>query len=519
MDNNALDKMTGELPDRNLAVMPKRQIFPRGVSPLKLVLCAAAGSFLFGFNVSLLNTSMGAISRELHWCGLDADDGCNKAKVMKAFISTAVFIGAACGAMTSGRFISFGRRLLLLLCMLVFIIGIVSSCTANSFSALLWARLVVGYGVGVVSVIVPTYMSEVSPKEKRGSYGVFHQLFITVGIFIAVLIGLPFHIPPSKPDSTSSLQDIEKYANWKLPTFDKVWWRVMLGLGIIPVLLVMFLLMFVYTFETPHYYVERREYGNAEDLLKALLSKEDVQEDLQDIKKSVEEGEKAKEQGMGLMAALKVPVYRHVILVGCLLSVFQQFSGINVFMASSNKLFSDAGLDAKLVTIMSTILTFVNMLMTFPAIPLIERLGRKTLLLGGCIGMFVSTVPGAICLWVDDKAKWATWIACIGAIVYIIFFAVSYGPILWVYLFEIYPIEIKGSAAGLATAVNWIGGIVMVFVSNFIDTKINYTIFAAMTAVAIVLVATLMRETKGRSLEHSPFMTDNNNNAAAAADV
>ncbi|EZG68923.1 sugar transporter [Gregarina niphandrodes] len=485
---------------------------------MQLILVAACGSFLFGFNISLLNTAIGHIAWELEWCdwrgGTEDVTDCTAYKNYNAFISTAVFIGAAIGSMTGGVFMAFGRRGMILLSMAVFVFGIVSSCCANSFSALLWARLVCGYAVGLVSVCCPCYMSEITPPAVRGKYGVFHQLFVTVGILVGTLIGLPIALKCPIPNlSDQPAVNINGKVVRPIPdieVFAKVWWRVMLGIGIIPVIFTSYLLGFVYTFETPYYYVEKGQIRDAQELLKKITKKSDVTEELTEIRQNVDEAMKAQEAGMTLGQAWKSRSdYRWVIFIGCLLAAFQQLGGINVFIASSNKLFQDAGLSGKWPTIMSNIMNLVNCVMTLPAVPLIERLGRRTLMIIGTVGMTIAVGPAAICyLALEDGSKVTQWLAIIGCIVFIIFFAATYGPILWVYLFEIYPIEIKGSAAGAATAVNWIAGIIMVFVTAYLDNKESYMIFFIMCGVSAVIVFLWMKETKGRQLGDSPFVNN-----------
>lgn len=471
---------------------------------LQLILVASSGSFLFGVNISLLNTSMDHISWELEWC--DWRNGaeilnCDKQQNFKALVTTGMFIGAAIGSMTGGVFLSFGRRGMILLSMCVMMFGIVAQTCANSFSALLWARLLCGYAVGLLSVCVPLYMAEVCPSNVRGKYGVFHQLFITVGILVGTLIGMPLAFKTPIPEGSNvGDKDVDVFA--------KVWWRLMLGMCAVPTLLSAYCFGFVYTFETPTYYVERGSPQDAEQLLRLITGRNDVKDELQKIQEDVQQAKVANEAGMSLGQALKRSDYRFVIFYGCLLSAFQQFSGINVFMASSNDLFKEAGLSGKWPTIMSNIMNVVNCVMTFPAVPLIERLGRRTLLLGGSITMTIGVAPAAICYWaLEDGSKITQWLALVGCMVFIIGFACTYGPILWVYLHEIYPTEIKGAASGLATAFNWVAGIIMVFVAQYLNVKTKWLVFMIMCGVGATIIALGMRETKGRTLGDSPYIT------------
>lgn len=443
----------------------------------QLLFLGCTGSFLFGINLSLLNTCLNYISWELHWCDFTDNvtpiNDCRANTNFAAFLSTSVFIGAAIGSMTGGSFLSFGRRGMMLLADIVFIFSIICQVTSNSFSALVWARLCCGYAVGLISFVCPVYLSEITPADVRGKYGVFHQLFITIGILIGTLIGLPLTFASEIPSPTPGEITPE------IDTFAMVWWRVMLGLAIIPVGISTYLLASVYNFETPHYYLEKGLVRDAEQIVKRLLNKDDVKEELRAIQHDIAESQKAKANGMSLGVAWKDAELRWVIIFGCILSAFQQFSGINVFIASSNKLFQSAGLTGYMPTIMTNIMNLINTLMTLPAVPLIEKLGRKTLLLIGCIGMTVAVLPAAICYWAIPDSDATMWLAIVGCLLFIIFFAATYGPILWVYLFEMYPLEIRGVAAGLATGCNWVAGIIMVFVVNYMDNQVSYTIFTS----------------------------------------
>eukprot|EP01053_Blabericola_migrator_P001281 Blabericola_migrator_1__1280@NODE_1330_length_4785_cov_81_161933_g893_i0_p1_GENE_NODE_1330_length_4785_cov_81_161933_g893_i0NODE_1330_length_4785_cov_81_161933_g893_i0_p1_ORF_typecomplete_len602_score109_49Sugar_tr/PF00083_24/3_2e93MFS_1/PF07690_16/1_4e19MFS_1/PF07690_16/3_2e07_NODE_1330_length_4785_cov_81_161933_g893_i018633668 len=471
----------------------------------QLIMLACLGSFLFGFNLSLLNTSIDFIAWEFEWCDFTGSAEkaatCDAAKTFKAFTSTAVFIGAAIGSITGGSFLSYGRRGMMQIANAVFVLGIVSSCCSNSFTALLWSRLVVGYAVGLESVVVPAYLSEITPSAKRGFFGVFHQLFITIGILVGTLVGLPLPLTDAIPDGVGPGLS-------KISTFARVWWRFMLGVAIIPVILSAYLLGYVYTFETPHYYLESDHRGDAKALYQRLLGRDDVNEELEKANTEVQEGKRAREGGISLGVAWKSSELRKVIIIGCVLSAFQQLSGINVFIASSTSLFVQAGLTGYMPTVMTVVMCLINSVMTLPAVPLIESMGRRSLLLAGVIGMTIAVLPATIMLWVNETSDVTMWLCIAGCLAFIICFAVSYGPILWVYLFEIYPMEIRGSAAGLATAVNWVAGIVMVFVVNYLKNKYAYLIFEVMSLISCVVVGTCMLETKGRTLGDSPYITN-----------
>eukprot|EP01071_Lankesteria_metandrocarpae_P009397 Lankesteria_metandrocarpae@DN5188_c0_g1_i3.p1 len=460
------------------------------------------GSLVFGLNLSLLNTSIGTIGGQFLWCGYEGYRGCNDFKWYSAFVQVGVFVGAAIGAMTAGNFVKrLGCRRVFYMADVIVAIGICLSCYAKAFNFLVVARLVVGVGVGVLAVSVPTYISEVTPPSKRGSYGVLHQLLITFGILIGVLIGLPFSIPPVAAPGLE--QPTTEQRSWELTDFDRIWWRVMLGLGILPIIAQLALFKFVFSAETPYYLIGQKKYSEAYALLKTLAGTPNVQNDFNDIYDSVESSSSA--SGLSLGSIISDKNGRWALFVGTMISALQQLTGINVFITSSNALFADAGLDQDLVTIMSIVLTVVNFLMTFPSIYLIEALGRKMLLLIGTAGMGISVLPGAVWLFVDPTCTAASWTAIAGAMLFIIFFSVTWGPTVWVYLFEIFPADMKDSAAGFMTAFNWIAGIAMVFAGSWMPTDIGYIVFFVFNVLGFVFVLLFMKETRNITVGQSPF--------------
>eukprot|EP00382_Lankesteria_abbotti_P000175 CAMPEP_0113844794 /NCGR_PEP_ID=MMETSP0372-20130328/419_1 /TAXON_ID=340204 /ORGANISM="Lankesteria abbotti" /LENGTH=549 /DNA_ID=CAMNT_0000813805 /DNA_START=41 /DNA_END=1690 /DNA_ORIENTATION=+ /assembly_acc=CAM_ASM_000359 len=472
--------------------------------------CAATwtGSFVFGFNVSLLNTTVAVIGAQFRWCGCESYTGCTDFKLKSAFIQTGIFIGAAIGAMSAGEFL--GRmtcRMVFYIAFLFNLIGVLFSTGAQAFTDLLLARLVGGFGVGLLAVCVPTYIAETTPPRLRGSYGCLHQIVLTIGIYIAVLIGLPFQKPWSSCPSYCFVPDGsgEWACSWVVPTFSKIWWRVMLGLGAVPCLIGYVILMFVFTFETPYYLLREDRIAEGRALLRKLLEKDDIEEDFLAILEQVEETKKAAEEGVSLDMVVKTREGSWALFVGSMISGFQQWTGINIFMTSSNLLFASANLDPSLVTILSMVLCLVNFIFGIPSIWLIEMLGRKGLLLLGCCGMGLPVLPGGIMLLIDEDSQVSTWVAIAGAIIYIIFFSLTWGPVVWVYLFEMFPTNMKDSAAGFMAAVNWAASAIMVFAGNFLPTAVAYLIFSGACLCAFVFVLLFMKETKGRQIGDSPY--------------
>ncbi|CDJ30785.1 LOW QUALITY PROTEIN: facilitative glucose transporter, putative [Eimeria mitis] len=329
--------------------------------------------------------------------------------------------------------------------------------------------------VGLATVCVPMYISEFSPDRSRGFYGTLHQLLITIGILVATLLGLAFGSPPTDTDF-----------DYQVTTFQQCWWRFMLafpaGVSIIAILL----LWLVYTTESPHFLMHQGRKNTAVALLKELLGKEDVSNEIQTI---------------------EVAICQQKVLEAESLS-FQQFTGINILVANSNKLYTSLNIDASLVTALTVVMGFVNVLMTVPAIFLMDRLGRRTLLLAGCFGQAASTIVALIANLVDRNNTAVQWLTVACIYLFVISFAVGYGPVLWVYLHEIFPPEIKQTGASVASAINAIATIIVVLPSDFVltsDMRVMLGICGGTSLIAFIVSLIFMKETAGLSIDESPY--------------
>lgn len=456
-----------------------------------LVLSACIGSFLFGYNVSLLNTLYNTMEWEFGWY-TDKD----LSKRYNTGLNTAIFLGAFLGSMAAGSLVAMGRRRLIILVLCVFLLGGVNLAVSNSFSSCIWARLVSGFGVGLSSVAVPTYVSEMTPANVRGKLGVFHQLFVTIGILVGVILGVFLKPLPDTPTT-----DLPR-------TFDRIWWRFMVVFQVIPIAIAFYLFVYLFPFDTPNFYIETDKPQDAHRLLRLLNGKDDVEKDMEMLFLAKKDRDVAEQRGMTLKSVFQNPVYRRVIIIGCVLSALQQLTGINVFVSRSNDMFTNAGVDKDWVTWCTILMSLVNTVMTFPSMWLIEYLGRRSLLLWGSVGMLASVAPVGILLTALKTSDATKIISVVGTVFFIVFFAGSYGPVLWVYLFEMFPMEIKKHASGYATAVNWLCSIITVFCSGLMDDNTSFLFFTVCCAIAVCFIAVFVLETKGRNLQDSPYMLD-----------
>ncbi|EUD66865.1 MFS transporter, SP family, sugar:H+ symporter [Plasmodium inui San Antonio 1] len=461
---------------------------------LKYVLAACLASFIFGYQVSVLNTIKKFIVIEFGWCEQNKAE-CDGSTLKSSFLLASVFIGAVVGSGFSGYLVQYGRRFALLVIYNFFIlVGILTSIT-HHFDVILFSRLLSGFGIGLITVSVPMYISEMTHKDKKGAYGVLHQLFITFGIFIAVLLGMAMGKVPE--------------VSTPLGNFQKIWWRLMFFFPCVISIVGILLLTFFFKEETPYYLYETGKVEESKKILKKIYGTDNVDDPLKAIKDAVEQNEVAKKNSISLMRAMRIPSYRYVILLGCILSGMQQFTGINVLVSNSNELYKGF-LDDDFITTLSVLMTAVNFLMTFPAIYIVEKLGRKTLLLCGCAGVICAFLPTAIGNQIDKDSSFVKNLSIAATFVMIISFAVSYGPVLWIYLHEMFPSEIKDSAASLASLVNWVCAIIVVFPSDIIIKKsptILFFIFSGMSIVAFLFIFFFIKETKGGNIGTSPYIT------------
>nr|CAD32941.1 hexose transporter [Plasmodium vivax] len=456
------------------------------------VLGRCLASFIFGSQVSVLNTIKNFIVIEFGWCTGNKVE-CDDSTLKSSFLLASVFIGAVVGSGFSGYLVQHGRRFSLLVIYNFFILVSILTSITHHFHTILFSRLLSGFGIGLITVSVPMYISEMTHKDKKGAYGVLHQLFITFGIFVAVLLGMAMGEAP----------DAQKAAS--LEEFQKIWWRLMFFFPCLISILGIVLLTFFYKEETPYYLFENGKIEESKKILKKIYGTDNVDEPLKAIKDAVEQNEAAK---ISLMRAMQIPSYRNVILLGCILSGLQQFTGINVLVSNSNELYKEF-LSNKLITTLSVIMTVVNFLMTFPAIYIVEKLGRKTLLLCGCAGVICAFLPTAIANQIDRSSDFVRNLSIAATFVMIISFAVSYGPVLWIYLHEMFPSEIKDSAASLAFLVNWVCAIIVVFPSDIIIKKVPTICFSSSRHVHFVLplIFFFIKETKGGEIGTSPYIT------------
>lgn len=440
---------------------------------------AAMGGFLFGYDSSVINGAVEAI-RGRYDVGSAA----------LAQVIAIALIGCAIGAATAGRIADrIGRIRCMQISAVLFTISAVGSALPFALYDLAFWRVVGGFAIGMASVIGPAYIAEVAPPAYRGRLGSFQQAAIVIGIAISQLVNWGL-LNAAGGDQRGKLMGLEA-------------WQVMLGVMVVPAVLYG-LLSFAIP-ESPRFLISVGKHERA----KAIL--EEVEGDRIDLDARVAEIENAmKSEHKSTFKDLLGGsfFFKPIVWVGIGLSVFQQFVGINVAFYYSSTLWQSVGVDPTDSFFYSFTTSIINIVGTVIAMIFVDRVGRRPLALIGSVGMVVGLALEA---WafsfdlVDGKLPAAQgWTALIAAHVFVLFFALSWGVVVWVFLGEMFPNRLRAAALGVAASAQWIANwaITASFPSladwNLSFTYVIYTVFAALS---IPFVLKYVKETKGKTLE------------------
>ncbi len=421
--------------------------------PLLLtVLVITIGGFLFGYSTAVIAGAMLFIKEQF---SLDP--------VSQGLAVSVVLLGALGASSLGGILVDrYGRKISLLFSANFFIIGALISAGAANPDMFMLGRFITGLGVGLVSVTAPTYLSEIAPTSLRGGFVTFYQLAITLGILIAYLMNFVF--------------------------VEEKGWRWMVGLAAVPAVLQ--LLLSPALCESPRWFLGKGCDEKAHQVMQRL----GLKGELADAHRVIASASWSILHRRGM---------RLVLFIGLAISFFQQVTGINAVIYYAPQIFEFVGLSSAESAVLATIgVGSINVLATILAVWLLDRAGRKILLLIGLSGMTLSL--GCIALAFVFYSSSAALISMIGLMAYVAFFAMSLGPITWVLISEIYPLAIRGKAVALAVLVNWLFNYLVALTFLDIVDRIGagavFGLFAALSIIAFLFVWRFVPETKGKSL-------------------
>jgi sugar porter (SP) family MFS transporter len=424
---------------------------------------AALGGLLFGYDTGVISGALIFIKQEFALSTFEQE-----------LIVSIVLAGAIVGAFTGGRLSDrFGRRATLLATSVVFIAGAIFCAAAASIAGLILGRIIVGLGIGLACTTVPVYISEVAPPEARGWQVSLFQLAITVGILGAYLVDFAY----AKTGA----------------------WRWMLGLAVIPGVILGAGMLFLP--ESPRWLAKYLHPEAARAVLVRIRGTDNVAVELRDILGSLEQAEEH-----GRWADLLSPTVRPALVVGIGLAIFQQVTGINTVIYYAPTIVLAAGIPSASGAILATaVIGLTNVIMTIVAMWLIDRVGRRPLLLVGIAGMAVCLGILGAAFRMQAETSTVAWVAVMTLMAYVAFFAISLGPIFWLLIAEIYPLQIRGLAEGTAAGSNWIFNLVVsiTFLSlvQAMGPSWTFWLYGVLSIAAFVFSYYMVPETRGRTLE------------------
>jgi sugar porter (SP) family MFS transporter len=419
---------------------------------------AALGGLLFGFDT-------GVISGAIHFIKIEF----NLNAYQEGFAVSNLMIACVIGALLAGPIADWtGRKKVLILCAVLFTVSAILSALPRSFTELVIARFIGGMGVGMASVVSPMYIAEISPAKIRGRLVALNQLAIVVGILLSYL------------------------SNWLLVDTGINNWRYMLVAEILPA--ITFLVGLFFIPESPRWLTKEGLEKEALDVLNVVAGAENADHELQEVKKSLAEKKTS-------LKELFHPSLRRVLIVGILFSLFAHITGIDTIIYYGPIIFLESGFKTDSALLASVMIGITNLIFTFVGMAMVDKAGRKFLLLVGLAGMGISMTLVGLCMQSDMiSAKWTLlWI-----MTYIASFAMSIGVVIWVYLSEIYPTRVRGQALSVATMVLWLGNVILTQLFPVMMERFGggtFYIFSFICLLAFIFTWTMVKETKGVSLE------------------
>jgi sugar porter (SP) family MFS transporter len=422
---------------------------------------SALGGMLFGYDIGVISGAILFIQKDF-----------SLSPGMEEIVVSSVLLGSLVGAVAGGILADrLGRRRLLIITALVFGLGAIGAALAPGMAWLIAARILGGAAIGIASFVAPLYISEIAPIDIRGKLVAINQVALTSGIVISYLIDYAFAGSQA--------------------------WRWMFALAVIPAAAFGIGLLFIPN--SPRWLAARGHVDQARAVLKRIRGPEKVEGELSEIQHSVA-------QQKGHWAELLSPLLRPAMSVGIGLAIAQQITGINTVIYYAPTIFKFAGLSSTSVAILASVgVGVVNVVLTVVAMQLIDRVGRRPLLLGSLAGMALSLAVLGLAFSLPQLSGSLGWIAVVSLMVYVGSFAVGLGPVFWLMLSEIYPLRIRGRAMSVGTVANWSANLIVALsfltLTQVLGKAATFWLYGVVSIGAWLFAFFLVPETKGRSLE------------------
>ena len=423
----------------------------------------ALGGLLFGYDIASVSGAILFIQKQLHLNSWE-----------QGMVVSSVLIGAIIGALGTSKFLDkYGRRKLLIWAAIIFTIGALGSGFAPEYWTLLVTRVILGIGVGITSALIPAYLHELAPKRMHGAVATMFQLMVMIGILLAYILNYTFQ---------------GMYTGW----------RWMLGFAALPAII-----LFIGAFflpESPRFLVKIGKLDEARDVLMSTNKGDDkaVNTALSEIEDS------AKQQQGGWKELFGADV-RPALITGLGAAIFQQVIGSNSVIFYAPTIFTKVGWGVAAALLAHIGIGIVNVIVTVVAMLLMDHVDRKKMLTVGAAGMGLSLFVMATILKMDSGSRAAAYVSAIALTVYIAFYACTWAPITWVYIGEVFPLNIRGLGTSLCSATNWLADMVvsLTFPSMLaaFDIANTFIIYGVICVICIIFTNKFFLETRGKSLE------------------
>ncbi|MTH45265.1 sugar porter family MFS transporter [Intestinirhabdus alba] len=444
-----------------------------------ICLVAACGGLLFGFDWVVVGGA-----KPFYEAYFNITDPATSGWAMSSAL-----VGCIFGAMSAGWLADrFGRRLPLILSALLFTASALGIALSTHFDVFITFRIVGGAGIGIASAISPLYIAEISPSAKRGRFVAVNQLTIVIGVLAAQIVNLLIARPVA---SDATLLDIQQSWNGQLG------WRWMFGAGVVPA--VAFLVLMFLVPESPRWLVRAGKAQRAKAMLARIGNDRYAEETFSEIEAAVATTG-ADAQKVRLSALLEKNV-RPILIVGMVIAVFQQWCGINVIFNYAQEIFASAGFDIN-STLKSIVATgLINLIFTIIALPLVDKVGRRKLMLIGAGGLTL--------IYAAIAAAYATGMMGLPVLLLVLaaiaVYALTLAPVTWVLLSEIFPARVRGLAMSLGTLALWIACFVLTYTFPLLNAGLgaagSFLLYGIICALGFIFILRKIPETKGVSLE------------------
>jgi len=428
-----------------------------------IALLAALGGFLFGYDTGIIGQALPFIQKEF-----------KPSTLASSWIVAAILIGAIIGAAASGYLSEkISRKWTKCLSGIVYMIGALASAFAQDVTWLIAARFVLGLSVGTASFVAPEYIAEQTPPKIRGGTVTFNQMMVTLGILLAYIAGFGLsHVVDN--------------------------WRWMLGIAVVPGAALAISMAFVP--HSPRWLVKKGRVDEARKVLERTRAEDhDIDQELEDIQDVTE-----KESGWRIRDLFGSRV-RPLMIIGIALAVFQQFVGVNTVIYFATTILKYTGQSTNSSVLLAVFVGVTNFVVTIAAVLLLDWVGRRALLINGTIILTIALFLLGSFFYFPALSQGAPWVGLVALIVFIIGFAIGLGPVFWLMISEIYPLQFRSQAMAVATICNWAANFIVSYFflqeTEAIGKAPTFWIYGVIGIVAITFFWFKVPETKHRPLE------------------